>query len=306
MDHPARAVPDGPLLIGIDETELSRDAIALGQQLALCVPGEPMYVYVHTFEELGALMTGRDPSEVEELVATHAQDKLERVRALAAEMGVSDVQLRQATSASEGLHEQALEDEAALLVIGSSSRSGLGRVLPGGTAERLLSGAPAPVAVAPNAYAGREPGQMVIGVGFDKSPEARQAVWWAADLATRSGAALQVLAVHAPMAFGNVTAGGTFGKLTVNQALVNELKSESEQLSEALPAELEVDTHVFEGDPALLLVGRSQELGLLVLGSRRYGPLKSVLLGSVSSHVSRNAYCPVLVVPRGVGGEKPW
>jgi nucleotide-binding universal stress UspA family protein len=303
MDQPARAVPDGPLLIGIDETERSRDAIALGQQLALCVPGEPMYVYVHTLEELDALMVGSDLGEVEQLVAGHAQDKLARVRALAAEMGVSDVQLRQATSVAEGLHEQAVESEAALVVIGSSSRSGLGRVLPGGTAERLLSGSPVPVAVAPNAYASREPGRMVIGVGFDRSPEARQAVQWAADLATRSGASLQMLAVHAPTAFGSAVASGTFGTLTVNQALANELKSESEQLSEGLPAELSVDTHVLEGDPAKVLVERSQELGLLVLGSRRYGPVKSVLLGSVSSYVSRSAYCPVLVVPRRAGEQ---
>jgi nucleotide-binding universal stress UspA family protein len=304
MDQPARVVPDGPLLIGVDETERSRDAIALGQQLAPCVPGQPMYVYVHTLEELDALMAGWRPEEVEQLVAEHAQDKLARVRALAAEMGVSDVQLRQAASAAEGLHEQAVEREAALVAIGSSSRSGLGRVLPGGTAERLLSGAPVPVAVAPSGYAGREPGRLVIGVGFDRSPEAQQAVRWAADLATRSGASVQVLAVHTPMAFGSAVAGGTYGTLTVNQALANELRSESEQLSEGLPADLSVDPHVLEGDPAKLLVERSQELGLLVLGSRRYGPVKSVLLGSVSSYVSRNSYCPVLVVPRGAGGQQ--
>ena len=304
MDQPARVVPDGPLLIGVHEAERSRDAIALGQQLALCVPGQPVYLYVHTLEELDALMAGWHPEEVEQLVDEHAQDQLARVRALAAEMDVSGIQLRQATSAAEGLHEQAVESEAALVVIGSSSHSVLGRVLPGGTAERLLSGAPVPVAVAPSGYAGREPGRMVIGVGFDRSTEARQAVRWAADLATRGGASLQVLAVHTPMAFGSTVAGGAYGTLTVNQALANELKSDSEQLSEDLPAELSVDTYVLEGDPAKLLVERSKELGLLVLGSRRYGPVKSVLLGSVSSYVSRNSYCPDLVVPRGAGGEQ--
>jgi nucleotide-binding universal stress UspA family protein len=34
------------------------------------------------------------------------------------------------------------------------------------------------------------------------------------------------------------------------------------------------------------------------MGSRGYGPLRRVLLGSVSSHVMRHAHCPVVVVPR--------
>lgn len=47
-------------------------------------------------------------------------------------------------------------ERAALVVIGASRRAGLGRVRPGGTAERLLSGSPAPVAIAPNVYAAVE------------------------------------------------------------------------------------------------------------------------------------------------------
>jgi nucleotide-binding universal stress UspA family protein len=177
-------------------------------------------------------------------------------------------------------------------------------VLPGGTAERLLSGSPVPVAVAPNGYAEREAARAVVGVGFDNSPEAEQAVRWAAGLATESGGSLQVFSVHAPIAFGSVAAGGAFGTRTVNQVLGKELQAESEQLTEALSPELSVESRLLKGDPATLLVEHSQELDLLVLGSRGYGPIKSVLLGSVSSYVLRNAHCPVLVVPRGANGDQ--
>ena len=39
-------------------------------------------------------------------------------------------------------------------------------------------------------------------------------------------------------------------------------------------------------------------MDLLVVGSRGYGPLRRVLLGSVSSELMHSAPCPVMVVPR--------
>jgi hypothetical protein len=36
------------------------------------------------------------------------------------------------------------------------------------------------------------------------------------------------------------------------------------------------------------------------MGSRGYGPVRAVLLGSVSRRVADEARCPVLVLPRGV------
>jgi nucleotide-binding universal stress UspA family protein len=46
------------------------------------------------------------------------------------------------------------------------------------------------------------------------------------------------------------------------------------------------------------IVGLSEELGagLIALGSRGLGPLRSALMGSVSDSVVRHAHCPVLVV----------
>jgi nucleotide-binding universal stress UspA family protein len=41
----------------------------------------------------------------------------------------------------------------------------------------------------------------------------------------------------------------------------------------------------------------SEGLDVLVCGSRDQGAVKRLLLGSVSTHVVRNAVCPVIVVP---------
>jgi nucleotide-binding universal stress UspA family protein len=61
-----------------------------------------------------------------------------------------------------------------------------------------------------------------------------------------------------------------------------------------------VEAETLVGDPAGILRDFSEGLDLLVVGSRGYGPLRAVLLGSVSRRLMTEAHCPVIVVPRGV------
>jgi nucleotide-binding universal stress UspA family protein len=65
-----------------------------------------------------------------------------------------------------------------------------------------------------------------------------------------------------------------------------------------LSARVESEGTVYSGRPADVLVGMSEMVDILVVGSRGYGPLKAVLLGGVSGRVIRSAACPVVVVPR--------
>ena len=58
------------------------------------------------------------------------------------------------------------------------------------------------------------------------------------------------------------------------------------------------------GDPVAKLVEASAEVGLLVMGSRGRGRIRSVLLGSVSRSLVHSAACPVVVVPN-VGRLRP-
>ena len=43
----------------------------------------------------------------------------------------------------------------------------------------------------------------------------------------------------------------------------------------------------------------AEELDLLVMGSRNYGPLRRVMVGSTAIRLMQHAPCPVLVIPRG-------
>jgi nucleotide-binding universal stress UspA family protein len=62
--------------------------------------------------------------------------------------------------------------------------------------------------------------------------------------------------------------------------------------------ELDVEPLILIGDAADALLRASGRLGVLVLGSRAYGPPGVVLPGGAARRVLANARCPVLMVPR--------
>ena len=70
--------------------------------------------------------------------------------------------------------------------------------------------------------------------------------------------------------------------------------------TDALNGDVAVETDAFVADPADVLIRVSENLDLLVCGSRGYGPLRAVVLGGMSPRLTADAQCPVIVVPRGV------
>ena len=76
------------------------------------------------------------------------------------------------------------------------------------------------------------------------------------------------------------------------------------QLAEArgsVPDDIEVEATLISGDPVEALMSAGDAPGtVMVVGSRAYGPLRRVLLGSVATHLVRSARCPLIVTPRGM------
>jgi nucleotide-binding universal stress UspA family protein len=213
------------------------------------------------------------------------------------------------TSAARGLHEAAIEEGAGLLVVGSTRRGRLGRVLPGSTAQRLLEGAPCPVAVVPGGWAEQRPLET-IGVAYGGGDEARQAVHAAHALARRVGARLRVLAVLSVDlgVYGDTEApiAGQIGK-DVKDMVGERRRRVERDLREVVAgldggADVDIDIEISAGYPAETLVEVSRQLDLLVCGARAYGPLGTVLLGGVTRRLVAEAPCPVIVLPRGAQG----
>lgn len=256
------------LLVGDSQDEQGRDAIALAAVLAPLLQARVVGIQVVGDPEGRA--GGDGPPE-----------------------GADD-EIHVGRSPARVLHELASSRHPTMLVVGSSRRAGPGRVFPGGVTERLLQGGPCPIAVAPLHYARGAPGEpRVIGVAFDGSPESRQALDLAAELATAATATLRVISVYpAPEPQSNPALGPPSAHEQMRDTL-REVVGE-------LPASLRAEPRFRHGDVVDVLTAESElGLDLLVMGSRGYGPVLSVLLGSVSEQTMRRARCPVVIAPRG-------
>jgi nucleotide-binding universal stress UspA family protein len=294
MPHDPAAPAVSRVIVGVDASERSRDALALAE--ALSEPdGRLLIVYAHPFGELASLLTEGDEErlvrEGAESVARQAHEVLE---------GATEREMRIVAGRSPAavLQQLAVETEAGLIAVGSSERSRLGKVLAGSVAEALLSGSPVPVAVAPAGYASAtRPPLGLIGCAYDGSAEARHALRYAGHLAARLAARLQIIGVHQPLGFGSVSVSGSFGYQSANAATREALQAELDDASNLL-ASGNATTLLLDGPAAATLIAQSGELDLLVAGSRGYGPVRRVLVGSVSRALVRDASCPIVVVPR--------
>lgn len=189
-----------------------------------------------------------------------------------------------AAGAAAGLQGLAEQKEAGLIVVGSSRRGRLGRVVAGSTGARLLMGAPCAVAVAPYAYATAGRCELgTIGVALDGTDSCEPALDEAVRLAERTGAELLAISARPRGA----AFAGWEGDERVEELLARALVPDVERL-------------VVTGRAASALAEAALAVDLLVTGSRGGGPAGRVVAGSVSLELMYSAPVPILVVPRGV------
>jgi nucleotide-binding universal stress UspA family protein len=139
----------------------------------------------------------------------------------------------------------------------------------------------------------------LIIVGVDGSDSSRTALHFAYDEAAHHGASLTVIATWHPPSMPMSPPYGTLP----TEGYETQPRTDALTLLEKFTAELEprtpavdVRTSIEEGSPAKVLIERSAESDLLVVGSRGHGGFAGMLLGSVSHHLVTHAECPVVVV----------
>ena len=138
-----------------------------------------------------------------------------------------------------------------------------------------------------------------ILVGMDGSANAAHAVDWAAAEALLHG--WDLLLLHASVI--DDPYGERLPHPVGEGHLPTYLEHHQVRLARELP-QLDVAVEVVRGNPASVLIERSADAEMVVVGARGRSLADRVRLGSVSRHVANHAQCPTVVVrdvPAGVG-----
>jgi nucleotide-binding universal stress UspA family protein len=283
------------IIVGVDGREGGRDALHLAATIAR--GGDGRLVAVGVYPHTHPLRGGPAVPDVVMLDQTKAvlDRELENEGIDAQTTVLGDA------SPARGLHRVAEELRADLIVVGSTHHGRVARVLAGDDAVATLHGSPCPVAVAPRAGAAAADGVLRrIGVGYDGSPESHEALALATALATSTGAHVELRSVAATPRNGGSAA-------TFDAEWVERGRRDAEALLNETLEDLDVEAsgNAVVGVAADELTDLSHRVDLLIVGSRGWGPVRRILVGSTAAALVRGAACPVVVVPRGAATGQP-
>jgi len=193
-------------------------------------------------------------------------------------------------------------EQRELLVVGSSRSGPDGCVRIGKRTRQLLCHSTCALAVAPRGLSARPARELTrLGVGYDGGPESRAALAVAGSIAQAAGAQLRVRGVvddRLPAVgwshFDRERVEATWDELLEPE--LRRLREDAQRAAEATNVAAEVE--VLRGRPADALLEFADKADLLVIGSRRWGTVARVLLGSTGEALLHDAPCPIMVVPR--------
>ena len=285
----------GPVIVGFEDSTSGEDALALGK---LCgrVLGVPVIVAV-VHPSPAPISPARVDAEWIADRHREAEQVLDRARSLViADDPPTQYRIVSSSSAAHGLHDLAEETAASLIAVGSGRTAVQNRLFAGSTAERLLSGAVCPVAVAPADLRARQPQRLTrIGVGYLDTPEAHAALDLAASLALRTSAELILYSVVAFESDVPWPAGRDADRAFLELA-GKEFQQALDRAIAGLPEGVRASGHGLTGNVVEVLA--DLDVDVLFCGSRGYGPVRRVLLGGVSSRLVRRSTNPLVIVPR--------
>jgi len=280
------------IAVGVDDNPEAFDAMVLATTIARVTAAEVMLATV--YPDLPAPLLrkiGRGRAQAEGL--------LRKLNAFMAPEARTMVEAD--WSVAHALARIVSREHPELLVLGSSRHALEGRVRIGMHTRQLLGEAKCSLAVAPRGLSPEGQNRLtVIAAGYDGTPEAGQAIRQAGSLARAAHARLRVRAViddRLPYVGSNPVRPYVQGMWDdVIAPEVESLRQAAHREASATGADFTVEAG--SGAPVDELIALSDEVDLLVIGSRHWGSALRVLLGSTGEELMHNARCSMMVVPR--------
>ena len=152
-----------------------------------------------------------------------------------------------------------------------------------------LNGAGCAVAIASRGYAEHTRPLANLGVGYNGSPESKHALVIARSSAAQPGEPSTRWRSSRYPSYAYTGSTPSIGESI--ELMLTEANSRLQELPE-------VDAHAVYGLTGEELSAFSEEVDILVVGSRGYGPVKRLVLGSTSDYLQRHARSSLLVLPR--------
>ena len=264
------------LLVATDGSEASRNAVAVGLELAKVCSSKleviAVAVVLTNLEYDGALPWVIDDAEKE------MQKKLEAVKDMVKEEGIDcEIIVHRAEDPYLEIVDEAVKNKADMIIIGTHGRTGVKRFVMGSVAGNVIGHAPCKVLVIPP---GAKIGYSTILVATDGSTHSDAAVSEAVTIAKRCDSSLIIVSV----ASSN-----------------EEIATAEEHVKRALEAAdkegVKKEAMVMRGkaDQAIVEAAEQKGAGLIVMGSHGKTALMSLVMGSVTEHVLSHGNTAVLV-----------
>jgi nucleotide-binding universal stress UspA family protein len=288
------------IAVAVDGNPESHDAAALAGAIARATGADAILIGVLS-DPVVLPLTGGSWKELREQAAVALAETRDAYVPGARPVIVTDV------SVARALERVVAEEHVDLLTVGSSTDAPEGRIRIGRRTRQLIGAAACALAVAPRGLRnGHELPLARIGVGFDGSPESHAALALAATIARASGAEMYVRAAVDDR-FPTFGLSGARGAKIVSeweQLVAEDVENlRISAVDAAKTTGVDVRVEAMQGRPASVLLELSAEVDLLVIGSRRWGAVARLVLGSTGEALVQDATCPLLVVPRGEGSS---
>lgn len=288
------------VILPLDGSKLSECALGLGQSLARAYGATLELTTVLTEPVLLDLLPGLmlpDRQAAEEYLTGIAQDVPDEIQTYTyAIRGNPTEQLLRLTSNTADT----------MIVMSTHGRGGLGRVMYGSVADKVLRGSTVPIALVRGGVEYDRAGISSILVPLDGSEIAEEALALAADLAERVDATVTLVRVVEPIwasTYGAFTEASILASQQI-QDVEDQLQAEARAYLDAMAKALRerglrVGWEVRAGRPAdeIMRAAETTSADLIVLSTHGRGGLKRFALGSVTNEVLHRGVTPVFAVP---------